>query len=119
MISDPVLLHRALVQFSPLRPHDRHNGPLAHRTKQGLARTHRAIQDDVPYANLSSSRPAPEAPAPYIYDQRNAQKAPLARRVKGKIVLVLEGVMFAAGLLMVAVPSYIMFIERGREVSRS
>ena len=32
---------------------------------------------------------------------------------------VLEGVMFTVGLLMVAVPSYIMFIERGREASRS
>jgi hypothetical protein len=52
-------------------------------------------------------------------DQRNAQRVPLARRVKGKIVLVLEGVMFAVGLLMVAVPSYIMFIERGSEASRS
>jgi hypothetical protein len=38
--------------------------------------------------------------------------------VKGKVVPVFEGVMFAVGVLMVVVPSYFLFIEHFRQAKR-
>jgi len=52
-------------------------------------------------------------------DQRNAQRVSIARRVKGKTVVLIEGIAFAVGLLMIAVSAYFMAVEAVRKAKRS
>ncbi len=52
-------------------------------------------------------------------DQRNAQRVSITRRVKGKLMLLVEGVAFAVGLMMVAGSAYYMLREAKREAERS
>jgi hypothetical protein len=65
------------------------------------------------------SKTAPEMPG-LLYDgQENAQRVSIARRLKGKTVLLIEGIAFAVGLLMIAVSAYFMAVEAVRKAKRS
>ena len=53
-------------------------------------------------------------------DQRNVQRVSVARRVEEeKIMVLVEGVAFALGVLMLAVSTYLMAIETIRKAKRS
>jgi hypothetical protein len=65
------------------------------------------------------SKTAPEMPGVLYDDQRNAQRVSIARRVKGKTVVLIEGIAFAVGLLMIAVSAYFMAVEAVRKAKRS
>ena len=50
---------------------------------------------------------------------RNVQRASRSLMRWKRLDMLIEGVAFAVGLLMVAVPAYFMFVEHVREAKRS
>ena len=83
------------------------------RAPSALAETRTALRE------FKLSKSAPETPGALFDDRRNAQGVSMPRQVKGKIMILIEGIAFAAGLLMVAVSAYFMAVEAIRKVKRS
>jgi hypothetical protein len=83
------------------------------RTPSALAATRIALRE------FKLSKSAPETPG-VLYDyQRNDRRVFITRCVKGKIVMLIEGIAFAVGLLMVAASAYFMAAETIRKAKRS